>query len=89
MYADRLGYSQVSAAPALVKSGPTGFFGLIANSAVANVIVYDNTDASGTIIYNGPLTAGQVVHFGGNGVAMKRGIFVAVAAAEAVTVLYG
>lgn len=88
MLAQKLGYATVSGAPALVNSGPTGFFGLIGVTAVASCIVYDNTSAAGTILWSGALLLGQVVHFGGMGLAAKNGIYVSVGGAETVNVLF-
>ncbi len=88
MSAEKVGYKKVTNALPLVKVGPSGFFGLTAVGAVAACVVYDNTAATGDILWSGALTAGQTVSFGGIGIAAKTGIFVAVAGAEIVNVLY-
>lgn len=79
-----VGY-KATAVNALVKTGPTKFYGLIANAA-ATVTIYDNTSAAGTVIYTKTLAAGDVVHFGGPGVALNNGLYAATNAA--IVVLY-
>lgn len=79
-----VGYKAV-AEGTLIKTGPTKFYGLIANGA-ATVTLYDNTSAAGTVIYTKTLAAGDVVHFGGVGVALNNGLYIATNAA--VVVLY-
>jgi hypothetical protein len=64
----------------LVKTGPTKFYGLVAPGA-ATVTIYDGTTAGGTAIYNKVLAAGDVVHFGGTGMALNSGLYVATTAA--------
>ena len=79
-----VGYKATSA-NVLVKTGPTKFYGLI-GTAAATVTVYDNTAASGTIVYTKTLAAGESINFGGVGVALNNGMYVATSAA--VIVLY-
>jgi hypothetical protein len=69
----------------LVKTGPTKFYGLVA-PGIATVTIYDGTTAGGTAIYNKVLAAGDVVHFGGPGMALNSGLYVATTAA--VNILY-
>ncbi len=79
-----VGYKS-TAVNALVKTGPTKFYGLIANGA-ATVTIYDNTSAAGTAIYTKTLAAGDVVQFGGVGIALNSGLYAATNAA--IIVLY-
>jgi hypothetical protein len=79
-----VGYKAV-ATNTLIKTGPAKFYGLIANDA-ATVTIYDNTAASGTIIYTKTLAAGDVVQLGGVGIALGTGLYAATNAA--VVVLY-
>jgi len=78
MIADKLGYASVAAGVGkLVKAGPAGFFGVSVLGA-GNVLVYDGTSASGTLIYSYPAApVGFTANFGGNGIACKVGLFVA------------
>lgn len=78
MSAEKLGYAQVAAATTTIKSGPSGFFGLTCVVAGA-VTVYDNTAASGTILYTKTLAVGDVVNFGTFGYAAKNGLTVVAA----------
>lgn len=74
-----VGY-KAAAVNTLIKTGPTKFYGLIANGA-ATVTIYDNTSAAGTVIYTKTLAAGDVVHFGGTGLALNNGLYAATNAA--------
>lgn len=87
MYADKLGYfNQGTTAGQLIKEGPAGLFGIISTVTGGAVTIYDNTAASGTILYTKTLTVGEVVHFGGLGLAAKKGLFIVVTGT--VNVLY-
>ncbi len=77
MMGDKLGYRVVTNTTTTIKPTPAGFFGLSVTGA-GNVTVYDNASAgSGVVLYTktGP-TAGDVVHFGGNGIAANNGLTV-------------
>lgn len=79
MYADKLGYhNQATTAGAQIKTGPAGLFGIISTVTGGAVAIYDGTSTSGTILYTKTLTVGEVVHFGGLGLAAKRGLFIVV-----------
>lgn len=88
MIASKLGYKQVTNTPELIKSGPSGLFAIIGNTAVTLCSVFDSTSASGDLLWEGSLTQGQVVHFGGIGIAANEGIYVAIGGAGTVTILY-
>lgn len=77
MMGDKLGYVQVNNTTRVVKPTPAGFFGLSVVGA-GNVTVYDNASAaSGTVLYTKTgATAGEVVDFGGNGIAANNGLTV-------------
>lgn len=77
MMNDKLGYVQVDNATTSIKATPAGFFGLSVTGA-GNVTVYDNVSAaSGTVLYSKTGAAvGDVVHFGGNGIAANNGLTV-------------
>jgi hypothetical protein len=86
MIADKLGYlSQATTAGVQVGSaGPRGFFGITSTVTGGAVTVYDGTSTSGTILFTKTLTVGEVIHFGGNGIAAKNGLFLVVSAGTVV-----
>ena len=87
MIADKLGYfNQGTTAGVLIKSGPAGLFGIVSTVTGGAVTIYDNTSAAGTILYTKTLAVGDVVHFGGLGIAAKLGLFIVVTGT--VNVLY-
>ena len=88
MVSDKVGYAQVVNVPAQVKAGPAGFFGIVAVTAVTLCSVYDSLTGSGVLLWEGPLVAGQVVDFGGLGIAAKNGIYVLVGGSGTVNILY-
>jgi len=88
MSLEKVGYlSQGVTAGVQVKSGPAGFFGVISTITGGAVTVYDGTSTSGTILFTKTLAVGDIVHFGGIGIAAKNGLFVVVAAGT-VDILY-
>jgi len=70
-----------------IKTGPAGLYGIVSTITGGAVTVYDGTSTGGTILYTKSLTVGDVVHFGGLGIAAKAGLFLVVAAGT-VNVLY-
>lgn len=86
MIADKLGYvSQATTTGVQVgTAGPRGFFGITSTVTGGLVTVYDGTSTSGTIVFSKTLSLGETVHFGGNGIACKNGIFLVVAAGTVV-----
>ena len=91
MIADKIGYKQVTQASAVqVKTGPAGFFGLtVVASTSASVTVYDNTSASGTVLFTkSSLAVGEVIHFGGNAYAANKGLYVVVGGTGTVNIHY-
>lgn len=79
MIADKLGYANVTG-NGIIKSGPAGLFGIISTVTGGTITVYDNTTNSGTILYTKALTVGDVIHFGGLGLAAKNGLYATVSA---------
>jgi hypothetical protein len=77
MMSDKLGYKVVSNETEVIKETPAGFFGLSVTGA-GNVTVYDNASAgSGVVLYSKTGAAvGDVVQFGGNGIAANNGLTV-------------
>lgn len=77
MMCDKLGYREVDNTTTTIKATPAGFFGVSVTGA-GNVTVYDNASAaSGTVLYTKTgAAAGDVVHFGGNGIAANNGLTV-------------
>lgn len=77
MMGDKLGYQVVNNTTTTIKPTPAGFFGLSITGA-GNVTVYDNASAaSGVVLYSKTGAAvGDVVHFGGNGIAANNGLTV-------------
>ena len=85
--ADKLGYwNQATTAGAQIKLGPAGLFGIISTVTGGAVTVYDGTSTSGTILFTKTLAVGDIIHFGGLGLAAKAGLFIAVTGT--VNVLY-
>jgi len=76
MIADKLGYANITTTGQIVKTGPAGLFGAISTVGGGATAIYDGITATGTLLYSKSLTLGDVVHFGGNGIAAKNGIFV-------------
>lgn len=77
MMNDKLGYKVVASATTVIKPTPAGFFGLSVTGA-GDVTVYDNASAaSGVVLYTKTgAAAGDVVHYGGNGIAANNGLTV-------------
>lgn len=79
MSLEKIGYKNVVTAdgPLAIKSGPAGFFGFIVTGGSAvTITVYDGTDNTGTVLYaKAALAQGDVVHFGGNGIAANKGLY--------------
>ena len=77
MMCDKLGYREVNNTTLVIKPTPAGFFGLSVTGA-GDVTVYDNASAaSGVVLYSKTGAAvGDVVHFGGNGIAANNGLTV-------------
>lgn len=88
---NRVGYANVTqAAATTVKTGPAGLYGItVTASTSGSVTVYDNTAASGTVLFTkSSLAVGDVIHFGGLGIAAKNGLHVVVGGTGTVNVLY-
>ena len=78
MIADKLGYRQVANTTAVLKATPAGLFS-ITSSVGGAVVVYDNATAgSGVVLFTKTLTAGDVIHWGGTGIAANNGLTVVV-----------
>ncbi len=89
--AEIIGYKNVTqAAAATLKTGPGKFYGLtVTASSSGTVTIYDNTAASGTVLFTkSSLTVGDVIHFGGLGIAAGNGIHVVCGGTATVNVLY-
>lgn len=87
MIAPKISYfNQATTAGQLIKSGPAGLYGIVSTVTGGAVTIYDNTSASGTILYTKTLAVGDVVHFGGIGLAAKIGLYIVVTGT--VNVLY-
>jgi len=86
-----VGYKVVTqAAAATVKSGPSKFFGLtVTASTNGTVTIYDNTAASGTVLFTkAALAVGDVIHFGGVGIAANNGLHVVCGNTATVNIFY-
>ena len=91
MYANKLGYQVATqAAGLLVKSGPAGFFGFTVTASTAGTItVYDGLTNAGTVVFTKTsLAVGEVVHFGGNGLALNTGLYVVAGGTATIVILY-
>lgn len=89
--ADKLGYVQVTqAAASQVKTGPAGLFGIVVVASTSGTVtVYDNTAASGTVLFTkSSLAVGEVIQFGGQGIAANNGLHVVCGGTATVNVLY-
>lgn len=77
--APKLSYwNQTTTAGAQIKTGPAGLYGIVSTVTGGSCTLYDGTSTSGTILYTKSLTVGDVVHFGGIGIAAKAGLYIAV-----------
>ena len=76
--AEKIGYKPVASASTLIKSGPAGFFGLIVvASATGSVTIYDNTSATGKVLFTkASLAVGEILSLGAIGIAAENGLFV-------------
>ena len=91
MTSNKLSYANITqAAAATVKTGPAGLFGIIVTASTSGTVtVYDNTAASGTVLFTKTtLAVGEVIHFGGLGIAAKNGLHVVVGGTGTVNILY-
>lgn len=88
MSLEKIGYfNQATTAGVQIKTGPAGLFGVTSTITGGAVTIYDGTSTSGTILFTKTLAVGEVIHFGGIGMAAKLGLFIVVAAGT-VNVLY-
>lgn len=71
-------YNTGTTTGAQIKAGPAGLYGIISTVTGGSCVVYDGTSTAGTILYSKTLAVGDVVHFGGNGIAAKNGLYIAV-----------
>lgn len=86
-----VGYKVVTqAAAATIKTGPTKFFGLtVTASSSGTVTIYDNTSATGTVLFTkSSLAVGDVIHFGGVGIAANAGLHVVCGGTATVNIFY-
>lgn len=87
MSIEKIGYfNQATTAGAQIKTGPAGLYGIISTVTGGAVTVYDGTSTGGTILYTKTLAVGDIIHFGGMGIAAKNGLFIVVTGT--VNVLY-
>ena len=68
-------------------AGPRTLYAIISTVTGGAVTIYDNTAASGVIVFTKTLAVGDVVHFGGLGIRSKNGLFLVVGAGT-VNVVY-
>lgn len=86
-----VGYKQVTqAAAATIKTGPAKFYGFtVTASSSGTITIYDETSATGTVLYTkSSLAVGEVVHFGGVGLAANKGLHVVCGGTATVNVMY-
>lgn len=86
-----VGYTAVTQATAVtIKTGPAKLFGLTVTASTAGTVtIYDNTSAAGTVLFTkSSLAVGDVIHFGGVGLAAKNGLHVVCGGTATVNVLY-
>jgi len=75
--ATKLSYQSVNTGT-LIKTGPAGLFSITSTVTGGAITVYDNTAASGTILFTKTLAVGDVIHWGGLGIAAKNGLYVSI-----------
>lgn len=93
MALEKIGYANITtlSGPTQLKAGPSGFFGFSVSVGTAvSIAVYDGTSTSGTLLYTkANHVAGDVVHFGGIGIAAGSGLYIIVGGSgSAVNFLY-
>jgi hypothetical protein len=91
MALERVGYANVTqSAAAQVKTGPGALFGITVTASTAGTVtVYDNTAASGVVLFTkASLAVGDVITFGGIGIAAKNGLHVVCGGTATVNILY-
>lgn len=91
MSLERAGYKQVTqAAASTIKSGPGALFCIVVTASTAGTVtIYDNTSAAGTVLFaKDGLAKGEVIHFGGVGLACNVGMHVVVGGTGTVNILY-
>ena len=78
------------AAASTVKTGPSKLVGIVVTASTSGTVtVYDNTSATGTVLFTkSSLAVGDVIHFGGVSIAAKSGLHVVVGGTGTVNVLY-
>lgn len=84
-------YAQVTqAAAATIKDRSGELYGFVViSSTTGSVTAYDNTAASGTKLFEkASLAAGEVIHFGGNGIHANKGIHIVVGGTCTLNALY-
>lgn len=82
-------YTQLTqSAPATIKSAPGFFRGfLVVSSTSGSITVYDNTSATGTVLYSkSGLTAGEAVDL--DPIQVKVGLHVVIGGTATVNVLF-
>ena len=79
MIANKLGYANVpTTAGQVIKTGPGGLFSITSTVTGGAVTIYDNTSAAGTILFTKTLAVGDIIHWGGNGLAANNGLYIVV-----------
>lgn len=78
------------AAASTVKTGPAKLVGIVVTASTSGTVtVYDNTAASGTVLFTkSSLAVGDVIHFGGVSIAAKNGLHVVCGGTATVNILY-
>ena len=77
--ATKVGYLS-TAASGIIKTGPAGLFSITSTVTGGAITIYDNTAGSGTILFTKTLAVGDVIHWGGLGLAAKNGLYATVGA---------
>jgi hypothetical protein len=86
-----VGYRAVTqAAAATVKTGPAKLYGVVVTASTAGTIdIYDNTSAAGTKLFSKTaLALGEVIHFGGVGIAAGNGLHVVCGGTASCNILF-
>lgn len=70
--------NQGTTAGVQIKTGPAGLYGIVSTVTGGACTIYDGTSTSDPILFTKTLAVGDVIHFGGLGIAANKGLFIVV-----------
>ena len=87
MISTKVGYkNQGTTAGAQIKTGPSALYGIISTVTGGACTIYDGTSNADPILFIKTLAVGDVISFGGLGIAANKGLYIVVTGT--VNVLY-